>query len=118
MISHGRKKALLLSRVPCTDGSRKKWKEQCFRCKDTYYIGEGYRAITLKGLPSKKVTKCLVVHHINEVPNVFDPKFMIDLYCEGSDDPQDGYQVLCQKCHIETHRELEEIKNASTKDKP
>ena len=108
MICYGRKQALIESRVPCRDGSRKKWKEKCADCGDEYYVGEKYYKITKKGVPSKKATKCLVVHHIDGVPDPLHPDFMKYLYCEQYDNPHDGYAVLCQDCHDKVHNKGEE----------
>lgn len=110
MMSWGRSEAFRRSRIPCTDGSRKKFKEVCCRCKTSYYIGEKYFPLTVKGVPSKKAKPRLIVHHKYEVPNIWDDNYMKYLYCEQLDDPQLGYQILCQECHIETHRELEKEK--------
>lgn len=98
MKSTPRKNALIRSRVPCTDGSRKKWVETCEECGLTAYIGQKEHKIKKNGEPSKVMRPILIVHHIDEVPNVWDADFMKRLFCH-----EDRLQVVCHKCHDKYH---------------
>lgn len=93
-----RKKALVRSRIPCTDGSRRKWLETCEVCGKTAGIGEKEFKTKKDGSPSKLTRKVLVVHHVNEVPNVWADDFMRRLFCH-----EDDLQVTCHKCHDKAH---------------
>ena len=100
MISTERKNALLRSRSPCTDGSRKKWIESCESCGKTAYIGEKEFKTKKDGTPSKVRRPVLVVHHTNEVPNVWAADFMRRLFCH-----EDDLQIVCHKCHDNIHHQ-------------
>ncbi len=105
MKSEPRKAALIRSRVPCEDGSRKKFLETCERCGKTAYIGEKEHKIKKNGEPSKVMRPVLVVHHVKEVPNVWEADFMERLFCH-----EDDLMILCNFCHDEVHDELRENK--------
>ena len=98
MKSEPRKQALIRSRKPCEDGSRKKWVECCESCGKTAYIGQKEFKTKKNGEPSKVKRPLLVVHHVDEVPNVWHPKFMTMLFC-----PSDRLQILCNPCHEKMH---------------
>jgi len=93
-----RKDALVRSRKPCTDGSRKKWVETCEECGKTAYIGQIEFKTKKDGSPSKLTRKVLIVHHVNEVPNVWADDFMRRLFC-----PADDLKILCHSCHDKAH---------------
>ena len=93
-----RKDALVRSRKPCKDGSRKKWVETCEECGKTAYIGQKEFKTKKDGSPSKLTRKVLIVHHVNEVPNVWADDFMRRLFC-----PADDLKILCNSCHDKAH---------------
>ena len=99
MKSPNRKAALVRSRKPCEDGSRKKWVETCEVCGKTAYVGQKEFKTKKDGTPSKVQRPILVVHHINEVPNVWEPDFMARLFC-----PTEDLQVVCGMCHDAAHK--------------
>ena len=108
MISKGRKDALIRSRTHASSDVKFKYYEHCERCDKAYRIGAKERVIKKNGEKSKKERPCLVVHHIEPIPSVFDPLFLVKMFCEQYDNPADGYLVLCNPCHEETHRELDD----------
>ncbi len=110
MISKGRKDALIRSRTHASSDVKFKFYEHCERCDKAYRIGQKEYTILKSGKKSKKQRPCLIVHHIEPVPDVFDEKFLINLFCEQWDNPVDGYQVLCHECHELTHKEMEQEK--------
>jgi len=99
MKSEERKNALLRSRKPCKDGSRKKWVETCEICGKAAYIGQKEFKTKKNGEPSKVQRPILVVHHKNEVPNVWAGDFLSRLFCSV-----DNLQVVCHKCHDKEHK--------------
>lgn len=102
--SRPRANALKRTRIKNTDiTSRKKLLEVCERCGVTHYIGERVPKIKKDGTVSKVKEKCLVVHHIEHIPNVFHSEFLTKMFCEQFDNPADGYLILCQKCHKKIH---------------
>lgn len=101
-----RRKALIRSRFPCRDGSRKKWIESCESCGKTAYIGEKEFKTKKDGSPSKQTRKVLVVHHVNEVPNVWEHDFMKRLFCH-----EDDLKVVCHECHNEAHINTKKERN-------
>ena len=103
LISKGRKDAFTRTRVPNTDGSAKKFKERCEHCGKQYAIGQKELKTKKDGELSKKKTSCLVAHHIETIPSVFDPMFLTYMFCEQYDIPSDGYLILCNDCHYEVH---------------
>ena len=114
MISKGRKDALLRSRTHAGTEVRFKYYEHCERCDKAFRLKQKEEVLKKDGTPAKAKRTCLVVHHIDQVPDVFDPKFLVYLFCEQYDNPADGYMVLCHDCHEEVHRELklnEEVKS-------
>jgi len=108
MISKGRKDALLRARVKNTEGGRKKFKEKCQICGNTYFIKEREAYIKKDGTKGKTTRPCLVVHHIKPVPSVFNPNFLTYMFGEYKEDPADAYMVLCNKCHTKIHEEKED----------
>jgi hypothetical protein len=98
MKSEERKDALIRSRKPCKDGSRKKWVETCEICGKAAYIGQKEFKTKKDGSPSKLTRKVLIVHHVNEVPNVWADDFMRRLFC-----PADELKILCNSCHDKAH---------------
>ena len=112
MMSKGRKDALIRSREEAID-SRRKFMETCERCKDLYFIGQKESFVLKSGKKSKKARPCLVVHHIEPVPDVFCREFMINMFCYQYDNPADGYMVLCHGCHTKVHEELRLIEKDS-----
>ena len=98
MRSEPRRQALVRSRIPCLDGSRKKWLETCEQCGKTAYVGQKEHKIKKNGEPSKVTQTILVVHHLDEVPNVWHPEFMKRLFCSV-----DRLQVVCHECHDRHH---------------
>ena len=106
MISKGRKDALMRSRTNADKDQRFKYYEHCEVCKDSYRIKQKKRTIKKNGEPSKKEIPCLVVHHIQPVPDVFDVEFMTRMFCEQYDNPADGYLVVCHDCHDKEHEKL------------
>jgi len=101
-----RKAALVRSRKPCTDGSRKKWVESCEVCGRTAYIGEKEFKTKKDGSPSKLTRTVLLVHHVNEVPNVWAGDFMKRLFCHVDD-----LQVVCHLCHDKAHNKNQQRRN-------
>jgi hypothetical protein len=108
MYSKGRKDALIRSRYE-TISERYKWLETCANCRDAYRIGQKEFTTLKNGKQSKKKRPCLVVHHIEPVPDVFHEKFLINMFCEQHDNPADGYLVLCHDCHTKVHEELDNV---------
>jgi len=98
MKSTERKEALIRSRQPCTDGSRKKYVETCEMCGKTAYIGEKEHKIKKDGKPSKVKRPVLIVHHVNEVPNVWASDFLKRMFCNS-----DNLMILCHSCHDKAH---------------
>lgn len=98
MKSVERRNALIRSRIPCNDGSRKKWLESCEVCGKTAYIGQKEHKVKKNGEKSKVMRPILAVHHINEVPNVWHPEFISRLFCD-----EDDLLVVCHPCHDKAH---------------
>jgi len=98
MKSTQRKEALVRSRQPCTDGSRKKYVETCEQCGKTAYIGQKEPKIKKNGEPSKVKRPVLIVHHVNEVPNVWASDFLKRMFCNS-----DQLMILCHSCHDKAH---------------
>ena len=113
MYSKGRKDALIRSRTHASTDVSFKYHEHCERCNNALRIGAKEYTIKKNGERSKKKRPCLVVHHIEPVPSVFDPNFLINMYCEQYDNPADGYLVVCHDCHEEEHRKLDEEQNGN-----
>jgi hypothetical protein len=103
LISKGRKDAFKRTRVKNTDGSAKIYKECCEHCGKQYAIKEKEFRVKKNGELSKKRTSCLVAHHIELIPSVFDPMFLTYMFCEQCDNPSDGYLILCNDCHYKVH---------------
>ena len=110
MISKGRKDALMRSRTDANNEQRFKYYEHCEVCDNPYRIGAKEYTIKKNGEKSKKERPCLVVHHIEPIPDVFDPLFLTKMFCEQYDNSADGYLVVCHDCHEEEHRKLDEEK--------
>jgi len=98
MKSEERKNALIRSRQPCKDGSRKKYVETCEMCGRTAYIGQKEPKIKQDGKPSKVERPVLIVHHVNEVPNVWASDFLKRMFCNS-----DQLMILCHQCHDKAH---------------
>ena len=98
MQSEERKKAFVRSRIPCNDGSRRKWLETCEMCDRSAYIGEKEFKTKKDGTPSKVKRPILVCHHIDEVPHVWEPDFLARMFCDS-----DRLQILCHDCHEKMH---------------
>ena len=98
MQSEERKKAFVRSRIPCNDGSRRKWLETCEMCDRSAYIGEKEFKTKKDGTPSKVKRPILICHHITTIPDVWHPEFMKRMFC-----PSDELQILCNDCHAQVH---------------
>jgi hypothetical protein len=98
MKSTPRKEAFIRSRIPCGDGSRRKWLETCEMCGKTAYIGEKEHKTKKDGTPSKVKRPVLVCHHIDEVPHVYHPDFIKMMFCA-----KERLQILCNPCHDAEH---------------
>jgi len=107
MISKGRKDALIRSRTIAGSDHKFKYYEHCESCKQGYRIGQKEHTILKNGSKSKKARPCLVVHHIEPVPDVFNERFLINMFCEQFEDPSDGYLVVCHSCHEKEHEKLD-----------
>ena len=106
MISKGRKGAMIRSRTHAGSEVKFKYYEHCERCNKAYRLKQKEEVLKKDGTPAKDKRTCLVVHHIEPVPDVFDEKFLINMFCEQYDNPADGYLVVCHDCHDKEHEKL------------
>ena len=103
MQSDIRRDALKRSRIPCNDGSKRKWLETCEVCGKCATIGEKEHKTKKDGTKSKLKRAVLSVHHIDEVPGVWEPDFLSRMFCRHSDDPVSRLLVVCNECHDNIH---------------
>jgi len=79
--------------------------EVCEMCGETYEPNEKEFMVRKDGNLSKKKVACLVCHHKEQIPDVFEPDFMVKMFCEQFENPSDGYMILCNDCHYKVHNE-------------
>ena len=99
--SKPRKDCILAARIPCQDGSRKKWQIVCADCGTKYYLNEKITVPTADGKKMKTV-KAFVVHHKIECGQL---KSFADLsdFAERTFCKPEFLEVLCWKCHTKAH---------------
>ena len=103
MQSEERKKAFVRSRIPCNDGSRRKWVEKGGMSGKQATSGEKEFKTKKDGTPSKVKRPILICHHVNGVENVWHPNFLKSMFCDSKQ-----LQILCHDCHDDCHEKMHE----------
>ena len=77
--------------------------QKCELCGKRYRLNQKESFLKKDGTVAKRERSCLVCHHKEEIPDVFDPNFMTRMFCEQYKNPVDGYLILCNDCHTNIH---------------
>ena len=95
------KDAVLNARIPCNDGSKRKWLVPCAKCKTTYYLNERINVPRATGKGIKNV-KAYAVHHKEEAGSCrsFEEigEFARKVNCSVEE-----LEILCYSCHQRAH---------------
>ena len=108
-----RANALKRSRVKNTGEGRHRFYETCEVCKTKHRIGDKEFKIKNDGDLSKVERSCLAVHHIEQIPDVWHPDFLRNMFCRQFENPIDGLMVVCNKCHDDIHYKDKPIKSSA-----
>lgn len=100
--SKPRKDCILAARIPCNDGSKRKWLVPCNKCGMTHYLNEKITVPKASG-EGTKVVKAYSVHHLVDAGSCrsFEDlaEFTRRMFC-----PPEKLEVQCYKCHTATHK--------------
>lgn len=100
------KQAVFNARIPCTDGSKRKWVVPCAECGVTHYLNQKIHVPTADGKKMKHV-RAYQVDHIEDAGSCRSFK-EIGIFAENMMCPADELQILCFFCHdMKSHKRKE-----------
>lgn len=97
------KDVVLAARIPCTDGSRKKWVVPCAECGEVHYLDQRIKVPTADGKKMKDVPAYQRDHLIDAGScRTFRE---VGEFAEKMNCPPEELQILCYFCHDKkTHK--------------
>lgn len=97
------KDVVLKARIPCTDGSRKKWVVPCAECGTLHYLDQRIKVPTADGKKMKDVP-AYQRDHLTDAGSCRSFK-EVGEFAEKMNCPPEELQILCYFCHDKkTHK--------------